>query len=171
MQCDLCMCTCEQCPVSNVICACVRPAMGRRAGSASAPSAVTAGAHFCTSAICIGAIGSQPSELHHTQIALLHFLICQHICTDGMLAFSNFSVSINIEVVGKKVAWVSFHRLYMGCLIGMIKTELRDQDGYKLHLRSSSTIDSISWAMSRLTKNSSLISSVPRCFVKGKMKR
>ena len=105
MQCDLCMCTCEQCPVSNVICACVRPAMGRRAGSASAPSAVTAGAHFCTSAICIGAIGSQPSELHHTQIALLHFLICQHICTDGMIAFSNFSVSINIEVAGKKVAW------------------------------------------------------------------
>ena len=50
----------------------------------------------------------------------------------------------------------------------MIKTELLDQDGYKLHLRSSSTIDSISWAMSRQTMNSSLISSVPRCFVKGK---
>ena len=56
----------------------------------------------------------------------------------------------------------------MGCLIGMIKTELRDQDGYKLHLRSSSTIDSISWAMSRQTMNSSLISLVPRSFVKGK---
>ena len=63
---------------------------------------------------------------------------------------------------------MSLHRLYMGCLIGMIKTELRDQDGYKLHLRSSSTIDSISWAMSRQTMNSSLISLVPRSFVKGK---
>ena len=88
--------------------------MGRRAGSASAPSAVTAGAHFCTSAICIGAIGSQPSELHHTQIALLHFLICQHICTDGMLAFSNFSVSINTEVAGKKVAWGELSQVVYG---------------------------------------------------------
>ena len=95
MQCDLCMCACEKCTVNNVICACVRPAMGRRAASASAPSAVTAAAPFCTSAICIGAIGSQPSELHHTDRPLLHFLplICQHICTNGMLAFSNFSVS------------------------------------------------------------------------------
>ena len=66
-------CSCEKYMVSNVICACVRPAMGRRAWSASAPSAVTAGAHFCTSAICIGAIGSQPSELHHTQIPCCTF--------------------------------------------------------------------------------------------------
>ena len=88
-------CACEKCAVSNVSCTCVLwSSMGRRAVSASAPSAVTAAAPFLHLHHLYWRHWQQPSQWIAPPQIPLHFLptliICQLICTDGMLAFATF---------------------------------------------------------------------------------